>query len=53
MKIPKWVTKKPIVSDVEYLIKSTLKHNNKKYKSCIYRNNRNGALGSHRRVGHK
>ena len=28
-KLPKWVTKKPVISDVEYLTTSTMNRNNK------------------------
>ena len=52
-KFPKWVTKNPTISDVEYLTTPTLKHNKKKYKWCIYLNNGNDTWGSHWKFGHK
>ena len=44
--LPNGSTKKPIVSDVEYLTTTTLKHNNNKYKLRIYCNNGNDTWGS-------
>ena len=51
--LPNWVTKKPIVSDVEYMSTYTMKHNNRNRRWCIYCNNGNGAWGFHWKVVHK
>ena len=42
-KLPKWVTKKPRISDVEYLTTATMNRNKKQYKWCTYFNNVNGS----------
>ena len=45
--LPKWVTKKSIASDVEYLTTAILKQNKIKYKWFIYFHNGNVAWGYH------
>ena len=49
----KWVTKRDIVSDLEYLTKSTMKLNNRDYKWCMYCNTNNCSWVFHWNVVHK
>ena len=51
--LTKWVTKKPMISDVEYLTPSTTNHNKEQYRWCNYCNDGNGAYGDHWKAGHK
>ena len=51
--LPKWVTKKPVVSDIKDLTTSTMTRNNKKYKWYTSCNNGQGAWGFQCKDGHK
>ena len=52
-KLPKWVTKKPMISDVENLTTATLNRKTNNYKWCTSCNNGNGAWGYHWKVDHR
>ena len=52
-KLPEWVTKKPVVSDIKDLTTSTITRNKKKYKWCTSYNNGQGAWGFHWKDGHE
>ena len=49
-KLPKWVTKKPMISDVENLTTATINLKTNHYKWCTYLNSGNGAWGYHWKV---
>ena len=53
IKLPKWVTKKTIVSFAEYLTIATLKQNKNNSTWCISCNNGNGVWGYNLKVFHK
>ena len=53
IKFPKWVTKKPMISDVENLTTAKMNHNKKQYKGCNYCNNGNDAWGYHWKFDHR
>ena len=53
MKLPKWVTKNHVISDVEYLTTDTMNRNNNQYTWSISFNNSNGSWVYQWKVGHK
>ena len=52
IKLPKWVTKKSVVSDVENMTTATVKRK-KSVKWCTSYNEVNGAWGYHLKVDHR
>ena len=52
-KLPKWVTKKPNISDVENTTTATMNLNKNHYKWCNYCNDGNGAWGYNWKVGQR
>ena len=52
-KLPKLVTEKPVISDVQNLTKSTINSNKHHYKWCTSCNDSNGAWGYHWEVDHR
>ena len=52
-KLLKWVTKKPMISDVENLTTATMKRNKNHYKWCTSCNSGNGAWGYHWKIDHR
>ena len=51
-KLPKWVTKKPMISDVENLTTANMNRNKNHYKWCTSCNDSNGAWGYHWKIDH-
>ena len=52
-KLPKWVTKKPMILDIKNLTTATMNRKKHHYKWCTCCNNGNGAWGYHWRIGHR
>ena len=52
-KLPEWVTKKPVVSDIKYLTTAIMTRNDNKYKWCTSCNNGQGVWGFHWKDGHE
>ena len=52
-KLPKWVTKKPMISDVQNLTTATMNRNKHHYKWCTYCNDGDVAWGYHWKVDHR
>ena len=52
-KLPKWVTKKPVIPDVENLTTATMNRNKSQYKWCTYFNDGNGVWGYHWKVDNR
>ena len=51
-KVPKWFTKKPVISYIQNLTTATINRNKHNYKWCNYFNDGNGAWGYHCKVDH-
>ena len=52
-KLPKWVTKKSMISDVQNLTIATMNRNKHHYKCCTSYNDGNGAWGYHWKIDHR
>ena len=52
-KLQKWVTKNPMISDVEKMTTATITRKKNHYKWCTYCNDSNGAWGYHWKVDHR
>ena len=52
-KLPKWVTKKPVISDVQNLTTATMNCNKHHYKWCTSCNDDNVTWGYHWKVDHR
>ena len=52
-KLPKWVTKKPMISDVQNLTTATMNHNKHHYKWSTSCNYGDSAWGYHWKVDHR
>ena len=52
-KLPKWVTKKPMISDVKNLTTATMNRNKHHYKWFTSCSDCNGAWGYHWKIDHK
>ena len=50
--ISKWVTKKPMISDVENMTTATMNRNKNHYKWCTSCNDSNGEWGYHWKIDH-
>ena len=52
-KLPKWVTKRPVISDIKNLTTATMNRNKNHYKWCTSYNNGNGVWGYHWKIDHR
>ena len=52
-KLPKWVTKNPVISDKQNMTTATMNHNKHHYKCCTSCNNGNGAWRYHWKIDHR
>ena len=51
-KLPNWVSKKPMISDVQNMTTATMNRNEYHYKWCTSCNDGNGAWGYHWKIDH-
>ena len=53
IKLPKWVIKKPVISDVQNMTIATMNRNKSQYEQCNYCNGSNVAWGYHWNIEHR